>query len=160
MGALGRARRQLERSEADEMRETAATPWDEHHSMFEDEAGEFRADAVVWCLHCERAYKMAEMVLVDELWCCKYAPECGGNLIDIRGWAEMREQYRPEWPEVPVEGTVYHCIRGCQGVRSAAPHPKASQGRGVAPLWPRQRPARRPFVNFFLDKGYGMVYFK
>ncbi len=91
----------------DEELEVQETPWDEMHMMFEDDEGEFHSEAYVWCLHCERAYKMAEMVRVEDLWYCKHYPECDGTLIAVRGWARERECYHPEWPQVPIGGTVY-----------------------------------------------------
>jgi hypothetical protein len=74
--------------------------------MFADEAGEFHEKVVVWCLHCERAYPMAEMVQAGDLWWCKHYPECEGGMLDIKPWSWVRG-FNSQYPEVPIAGEVY-----------------------------------------------------
>ncbi len=83
-----------------------ATPWEEYHAMFVDEEGDLHEGATVWCLHCERAYPMAEMVKAEGMWWCKYHPECDGAMLDVKAWSWVREN-NPEYPEVPVVGEEY-----------------------------------------------------
>jgi len=74
--------------------------------LFADEAREFHAGTLVWCMHCERAYPMEEMVKALDLWWCKHYPHCEGAMMDIQSWRSFRRQH-PEYPEVPVVGKTY-----------------------------------------------------
>lgn len=72
-------------------------PWD----LFEG----WDRETVVWCLHCERVYRVADMRKVKGYWCCAYE-DCSGTLID--GWS-LPEPWVPEdwragvfYPQYPV----------------------------------------------------------
>ncbi len=71
----------------------------------------------VWCLHCERCYKIGEHRVVEaprlaqvmgitEFELCYYE-DCDGSAdIDAWSWERIRESH-PKYPEIPVEGEVY-----------------------------------------------------
>lgn len=51
----------------------------------------------VWCLHCERAYKLGS----------KECPYCGADpFMDGWDWKIVREN-NPEYPEIPEKDVVY-----------------------------------------------------
>ena len=62
----------------------------------------------VWCLHCERCYKVGEykMGLSDGLEYCPYDDCDGDTLLDSWSWEKIREGH-PEYPEIPERVKVY-----------------------------------------------------
>ncbi|HEX2836594.1 MAG TPA: hypothetical protein VHN77_00545 [Phycisphaerales bacterium] len=61
----------------------------------------------LWCLHCERTYEHGKWRVVDGMQMCPYADCDGDAVIDAWDWATFREQNHPQYPAVPVFGTVY-----------------------------------------------------
>ena len=60
----------------------------------------------VWCLHCERTYKVGEHRIINDYEMCPYEG-CEGDLWDGMSWEDMY-RHHPEYPEIPVKGIVYH----------------------------------------------------
>lgn len=65
----------------------------------------FKRGSWVWCLHCERCYKVGEFRQVGELQYCPFA-DCDGTVIDAWEWSTIRDA-NPGYPEVPELGKVY-----------------------------------------------------
>lgn len=60
----------------------------------------------LWCLHCERTYKIGEHRTIDDLDMCPYEG-CDGDVVwDGMSWTDMCEHY-PEYPVVPLKGMKY-----------------------------------------------------
>lgn len=60
----------------------------------------------LWCLHCEKVYKVEGSKKPDyELEC----PYCGASaLFDGRPWEQVREQNKKmNWPVIPEKNKVY-----------------------------------------------------
>ena len=82
------------------------TAWEEMQSIVLEDKDAYHADALLWCLHCERAFFMREMRCVKTLWLCAHE-DCDGDLLfDVWLWAKVRE-FNPEYPERPEPGKVY-----------------------------------------------------
>ncbi len=76
------------------------------HGLHRDEAFEGDPPNYLWCLHCERAYVRGEYRPVGDLQMCPYAGCDGDTVVDAWDWEAIREGH-PDYPENPVEGTVY-----------------------------------------------------
>lgn len=61
----------------------------------------------VWCLHCERCYKVGEFRKEkDGLEYCPY-PDCSGDtLMDSFPWKALKEKH-PEYPDIPERDKEY-----------------------------------------------------
>lgn len=82
MGALGRARRKVDKGSN----------------------GKKKESEYVWCLHCEEGFKRSELKPGGD---CKNNAHCGGWRADIEGWKEGLGANHPEWPEIPIPGVRY-----------------------------------------------------
>lgn len=66
-----------------------------------------KGGAWVWCLHCERCYKVGEHRDGKAgIQLCHYQNCDGDAVMDAQRWEEIRERH-PEYPEVPKKGKVY-----------------------------------------------------
>ncbi len=64
----------------------------------------------VWCLHCERCYKVGEYRMKnDYLQMCHYEDCNGDAVIDAWKWNGIRE-FHPSYPVVPDRGERYPFI--------------------------------------------------
>lgn len=79
---------------------------------------EDKYDNWVWCLHCERCYKIGEFKTIapdktlkragitSDLQICPYEDCDGDAVFDTRLWKEIREIH-PEYPIEPIKGINY-----------------------------------------------------
>jgi hypothetical protein len=70
----------------------------------------------VWCLHCQRCYRVGEQRHGrDGLEYCHYQDCDGDAFIDVSTWQTVRFFY-PHYPEVPERNMVYQCDAELGGV--------------------------------------------
>ncbi len=60
----------------------------------------------VWCLHCERCYKVGEYRLIRDLQLCPYNDCDGDTVMDSWRWTEFRENH-PDYPLEPDRDIRY-----------------------------------------------------
>lgn len=63
----------------------------------------------VWCLHCERVYKIEDIRYDDEqdLFMCFY-PDCNGDAVtDAFSYETDAKVNHPEYPVIPEKGVIY-----------------------------------------------------
>ena len=61
----------------------------------------------VWCLHCERSYRVGEhREGTNRLQMCHYSGCDGDAVLDVCRWEDIRERHS-EYPEVPELNVVY-----------------------------------------------------
>jgi hypothetical protein len=61
----------------------------------------------VWCLHCERAYKVGEFRQVKDFQLCPYE-NCDGSPLDVWRWLEIAQLNN--YHEEPCKDRVYHFV--------------------------------------------------
>lgn len=80
-----------------------------HKKMILENLKEVVGDGWVWCLHCERVYKPADVRYDREadLFMCFY-PDCNGDaFLDAWSYEENARGGHPDYPVIPEKGIVY-----------------------------------------------------
>jgi hypothetical protein len=69
----------------------------------------WEAGSWVWCLHCERAYKVGEFRTIKGIQYCPYEDCDGTTVMDAWSWDDFRNRIgvHPEEPEKDVRYVHY-----------------------------------------------------
>jgi hypothetical protein len=67
----------------------------------------WKAGSWVWCLHCNRAYKVGEFRTIKGLQYCPYEDCDGTTVLDAWLWEDLRKNTGIIHPEQPRKDVIY-----------------------------------------------------